>query len=572
MRDLMMVVKVTFVEKRDIVLSIIFGFIGGISAIGLFALSGYLIAKSALTPPIYTLMILVSSVKLLGIISAISRYGERYFSHRGTFTMLSHLRVKFYDRLEPLAPSIFHKFRSGDLLARIVGDVEALQNFFLRVLYPPIVSLLVFLCTIFFTMFYSFEIALILFSGFVLITFIIPAILSLRQRKVESKLRESRGALSTELSEFLFGFRDLKIYQKLDEKEQKLRQSASTYLKEQKQVSKYNLFSEISHTFLALFISFTVLGVGAYLVSVGELDGIFLAMLVLISLTAFENTAAMSVFPSYLEDSRQAAERLENVVGMEREQANLQEEKEELVLTASPNIRLAGVSFRFPDEVRDTLFNISLTLPPQSKTAIVGPSGSGKSTLMQLLLKIYTVDQGDILINNQSINQLSEESIWKNTNVVLQKNHFFYGTIRDNLLIAGNDLTDEEMSSALEKVNLSHFTLNDQVLEKGENLSGGEQQRLAIARALLKKAPVWYLDEPTSSLDSITEKQIYNYLFEEAKNDTVVIISHRLTGLERMDQIIVMDSGEIVEQGTFDELMKKKGYFYKMKKIEQSVF
>ena len=572
MRDLMMVVKVTFVEKRDIVLSIIFGFIGGISAIGLFALSGYLIAKSALTPPIYTLMILVSSVKLLGIISAISRYGERYFSHRGTFTMLSHLRVKFYDRLEPLAPSIFHKFRSGDLLARIVGDVEALQNFFLRVLYPPIVSLLVFLCTIFFTMFYSFEIALILFSGFVLIIFIIPAILSLRQRKVESKLRESRGALSTELSEFLFGFRDLKIYQKLDEKEQKLRQSASTYLKEQKQVSKYNLFSEISHTFLALFISFTVLGVGAYLVSVGELDGIFLAMLVLISLTAFENTAAMSVFPSYLEDSRQAAERLENVVGMEREQANLQEEKEELVLTASPNIRLAGVSFRFPDEVRDTLFNISLTLPPQSKTAIVGPSGSGKSTLMQLLLKIYTVDQGDILINNQSINQLSEESIWKNTNVVLQKNHFFYGTIRDNLLIAGNDLTDEEMSSALEKVNLSHFTLNDQVLEKGENLSGGEQQRLAIARALLKKAPVWYLDEPTSSLDSITEKQIYNYLFEEAKNDTVVIISHRLTELERMDQIIVMDSGEIVEQGTFDELMKKKGYFYKMKKIEQSVF
>lgn len=571
MRDLLMVIKVTFIEKRDIVLSIIFGFIAGISAIGLFALSGYLIAKSALTPPIYTLMILVSSVKLLGIISAISRYGERYYSHRGTFTMLSHLRVKFYERLEPLAPSIFHKFRSGDLLARIVGDVEALQNFFLRVLYPPIVSLLVFLCTIFFTMFYSFEIALILFSGFVLITFIIPAILSLRQRKVESKLRESRGALSTELSEFLFGFRDLKIYQKLDEKEQRLRQSASTYLKEQKQVSTYNLFSEISHTFLTLFISFTVLGVGAYLVSVGELDGIFLAMLVLISLTAFENTATMSVFPSYLEDSRQAAERLENVVGMEREQANLQEEKEDLVLTASPNIRLAGVFFRFPDEIRDTLFNISLTLPPQSKTAIVGPSGSGKSTLMQLLLKIYTADQGDILINNQSINQLSEESIWKNTNVVLQKNHFFYGTIRDNLLIAGNDLTDEEMSSALEKVNLSHFSLDDQVLEKGENLSGGEQQRLAIARALLKKAPIWYLDEPTSSLDSITEKQIYNYLFEEAKNDTVVIISHRLTGLERMDQIIVMDSGEIVEQGTFDELMKKKGYFYKMKKIEQSV-
>lgn len=155
MRDLITITKVMFVEKRDIVISILCGFIAGITAIGLFALSGYLISKSALVPPIYTLMILVASVKILGIISALSRYGERYFSHRGTFTMLSNLRVSFYERLEPLAPTIFHKYRSGDLLSRIVGDVETLQNFFLRVFYPPIVLLLVFLCTIFFTVFFQ---------------------------------------------------------------------------------------------------------------------------------------------------------------------------------------------------------------------------------------------------------------------------------------------------------------------------------------------------------------------------------------------------------------------------------
>lgn len=332
------------------------------------------------------------------------------------------------------------------------------------------------------------------------------------------------------------------------------------------------MLSESANTFLSLVVSVTVLAFGAYLVATEQLDGIFLAMLVMVSLTAFENTTSMSVFPSYLEDSRQAATRLNNVVRTEQEYETPKKSKEKLSITKSPYIRVNEVSFAFPDETRDTLSDISFTLPPGSKTAVVGPSGSGKSTLMQLLLQMYPVNQGEIYINNQSLNSLSQESIWKNTNVVLQKNHFFYGTIRQNLMFAKNGLTDEEMKNILEKVKLSHFTLNDQVLEKGENLSGGEKQRLAIARVLLKKAPIWLLDEPTSSIDALTEKYIYNYLFKEAKKDTVVLISHRLTGLESMDQIIVMESGRIVEVGTFDELMEKKGYFYEMKQIEQSVF
>ncbi|MFD1169133.1 thiol reductant ABC exporter subunit CydC [Oceanobacillus caeni] len=572
MKELITITKVMFVEKRDIIISILCGFIAGTTAIGLFALSGYLISKSALVPPIYTLMILVASVKMLGIISALSRYGERYFSHRGTFTMLSHLRVSFYERLEPLVPSIFQRYRSGDLLSRIVGDVETLQNFFLRVFYPPIVLMFVFLSTIFFTAFFSIEVTLIILVGFISTTFIFPAIIAFKQRKVERRVRESRGELSTEISEFLFGFRDLKIYQKLEIKESRLRHSADVYLKEQEHESVHNLLSESSNTFLSLVVSFTVLVFGAYLVATEQLDGIFLAMLVIVSLTAFENTTSMSVFPSYLEDSRQAATRLNNVVRTEQEQESSKDNKEKLSITKSPYIRVNEVSFAFPDETRDTLSDISFTLPPGSKTAIVGPSGSGKSTLMQLLLQMYPVNQGEIYMNNQSLNSLSQESIWKNTNVVLQKNHFFYGTIRENLMIAKNGLTDEEMENILEKVKLNHFTLNDQVLEKGENLSGGEKQRLAIARVLLKKAPIWLLDEPTSSIDALTEKYIYNYLFKEAKEDTVVLISHRLTGLESMDQIIVMESGRIVEVGTFDELMEKKGYFYEMKQIEQSVF
>ena len=192
--------------------------------------------------------------------------------------------------------------------------------------------------------------------------------------------------------------------------------------------------------------------------------------------------------------------------------------------------------------------------------------------MLQLLLKFYPPNQGQIYFNNDQIDHITQESIWKNTNVVLQENHFFYGTIRDNLQLAKDGLSDAEMEDMLEKVKLGHFSLNDQVLEKGENLSGGEKQRLAICRVMLKKAPLWLLDEPTSSIDALTEASIFDHLFDIAKEDTVILVSHRLTGLEKLDQIIVMDHGTIVESGTFEELMDKKGYFYEMKQIEQSVF
>ncbi|MFC4024619.1 thiol reductant ABC exporter subunit CydC [Oceanobacillus longus] len=570
MKGLKSVILVLLKEKKDIVLSIICGVIAGITAVGLFSSSGYLISQAALAPPIYTLMVLVAVVKLLGIISALSRYGERYYSHRGTFTMLGNLRVSFYEKLEPLAPAIFQKYRSGDLLSRIVGDVETLQNYFLRVFYPPIVIVLVFLVTIFFTTFLSIETAFILVVGLLLTTFVVPALFGYGQRKVDRKVRQQRGKLSTDVTEFLYGFRDLKIYQQVYDKEKDLIQSSNNYVEEQERESIHHLFSESVNTFISLLVSVTVLAVGAYLVTEGQLDGIFLALLVMISLTVFENTTAMAAYPSHLQDSRQAVARLDTVV---KEEDQLpQNQTETMEQGIAPSIEFKNVSFSFPGESGDTLKDISLNLPAGSKTAIVGPSGSGKSTIIQLLLKIYPVRNGDIYFNNQSFLQATQESVWENANVVLQSNHFFYGTIRENLELAKDGLSDVEMKEILRNVELSHLDLDDQVLEKGGNLSGGEKQRLAIARVMARKAPFWLLDEPTSSIDVITASKLYQNLFEVAKDDTVILISHRLTGLEKMDQIIVMEQGTIIESGTYEELMNQKGYFQQMKEIEKSVF
>lgn len=570
MKDLLFITKLTLTEKKDLFLSILFGFITGIATVSLFASSGYLISKAALAPPIYTLTVFIACIKLLGFISAGSRYGERYFSHRATFNILSRLRVSFFEKLEPLVPAIFLKYRSGDLLSRIVGDVETLQNFFLRVFYPPIVSTLIFLWTIFFTSFFSFYIALVLCIGLIFTTVLIPAYFAFRLKKVERHVRQSRGNLSTEVTEFFYGFRDLKIYQQLEHKQEKLTQRSDAYLKEQEREAIHNLFSQSVNTFVSLIVSWIILLLGVYFVAGGQLDGIFLAMLVMISLTVFEHAAPMAAFPSYLEDSRQAAARLSDVTHQDPSvKTSDEKEMKELPGQQAPSIVMENVTFQLFGEI---LKNVSITFPAGSKTAIVGPSGSGKSTLLALLLKIYKNYQGVIRINGIPVDQLDEESLWKNANVILQDNHFFYGTVRDNLMIAKDVVDDEDLEDVLKKVKLDYLSLADPLLERGGNLSGGEKQRLAIARVLLKKAPLWILDEPTSFLDALTEQSIYHHLFEAAKNDTVILVSHRLAGLENMDQIIVMDEGAIVEAGTYKELMNKKGYFYQMKQIEQSVF
>ncbi|MDR9796293.1 thiol reductant ABC exporter subunit CydC [Aeribacillus pallidus] len=570
MKDLLFITKLTLTEKKDLFLSILFGFITGIATVSLFASSGYLISKAALAPPIYTLTVFIACIKLLGFISAGSRYGERYFSHRATFNILSRLRVSFFEKLEPLVPAIFLKYRSGDLLSRIVGDVETLQNFFLRVFYPPIVSTLIFLWTIFFTSFFSFYIALVLCIGLIFTTVLIPAYFAFRLKKVERHVRQSRGNLSTEVTEFFYGFRDLKIYQQLEHKQEKLTQRSDAYLKEQEREAIHNLFSQSVNTFVSLIVSWFILLLGVYFVAGGQLDGIFLAMFVMISLTVFEHAAPMAAFPSYLEDSRQAAARLSDATHQDPSvKTSDQKEMKELPGQQAPSIVMENITFQLFSEI---LKNVSITFPAGSKTAIVGPSGSGKSTLLALLLKIYKNYQGEIRINGIPIDQLDDESLWKNTNVILQDNHFFYGTVRDNLMIARDAVLDEDLEDVLKKVKLDYLSLADPLLERGGNLSGGEKQRLAIARVLLKKAPLWILDEPTSFLDALTEQSIYHHLFEAAKNDTVILVSHRLAGLENMDQIIVMDEGAIVEAGTYKELMNKKGYFYQMKQIEQSVF
>ncbi|MGX1830875.1 thiol reductant ABC exporter subunit CydC [Paenibacillus taichungensis] len=571
MNELVILSKAMIQQRKDIIFSILGGFIAGIAGVALFSASGYLISQTVFAPPLYTLIVLTSLVKLLGLLRAASRYGERLYSHRATFSMLSRMRTSFFARLIPLMPGILNKKRSGDLLARIVGDVESLQHYFLRVAYPPIIVVMVFLATVLFTSAFSFWIAVLFVVGMLTTTLVVPGIVLLGQRKIHGHVREQRAVLSTEVTEVLYGFRDLKVYGQLAQREQQLQQASAALTVQQQRAAGHLLRGQSMHALVTFLISWGVLTLGAYLIINGALAGVFLAMLVMASLTVFEEAAAMATLPLYKQDSEHAAKRLTETIQTSDRQSVSRRPEGALSGNQAVSLDLTDVTFQYEGEWRPALKDITLHILPGSKTAIVGPSGSGKSTIIELLLKLRTPTTGEIRLNDISVKELDEASIWQKANVVLQQSHFFRGTIRDNLLLNDEEHSDEQLVDVLEKVQLPNISLTDVVYEKGENLSDGEKQRLALARAMLRKGRLWLLDEPTSSMDYVTEERVMKHLYAQAAEDTLLLICHRLTGLEEMDRIVVMEQGRVVEAGSFADLMEQKGYFYEMKKIERQM-
>lgn len=551
-------------ERKAVLLSIVLGAVGGITAVGLFAMSGFIISEAALKPPLYFILLLAACLKLFGFVKSVSRYFERIISHEATLTILNNLRMNFYDHLERLAPRIFTKYRSGDLLARIVGDVETLQNFFLRVFYPPIVTAIVFLTTILFTMFYSGWIAFVILISLVLTTVIIPPLLMNSHAKVGMAKLKKRGELSTEATEFLYGYRDLALSHKLHEQAEELMAISDDYAEEQAREGRMIIRDQAINAFIAMLTVAGVLILGSYFVTTGQLNGLFLAMLVLMTLTVFDFAIPMALVPTFKKESEQAMARLEEVV---TEPLWKESDVGTLVKKQPFSLAMQEVSFNYADTA--TLKDINFVVPQGTRAAIVGPSGSGKSTIMQLLLDMYSVEKGIIRIAGQPLEEIKSEDLWSKVTVLLQQNHFFYGTVRENLIIAKRDATDDELREVLDEMELD-FDLDQHVDEKGENLSGGEKQRLALARMWLKDTSVWLLDEPFSALDPSTARKLHEKLMKKTVGKTVLLVSHRLVGLEEMDQILVMEDGKLVQAGQPEELMEQQGLYMTLKEIERN--
>jgi len=609
MKELLYLLKLMIVEKKQILIAVLLGFIAAISSIGLMGTGGYLISQAALHPPLHALTMTIVTVRFFGLARAGSRYLERYISHKATFSILGRLRVFFYDKIEPLAPALFMNYRSGDLLSRAVADVDSLQYFFLRVLYPPLVMIVVFLATGYLLLIFSWELAVALMFGLLLVGLLVPIVIFYFTKNNGYQLRQKRAEFSDKTTEFMFGFVDLKMNGQLNNRVNEIDLISDSLIIAQNRNSIMAAAGESVALIGSFLTAWLVLLLGVVLVEAGQINGVFLALLVLATLTVFETTIPIASMPTHIDESRVAAKRLFAITDSNSEQlvsdnmhnnitdsncdnilsynivsdniasANFVTDNNgvKVMLTAKDmlqadiDIEFRNVTFAYPNAQRLALKGINLTISPGKKVAIIGPSGSGKSSILNLLLKFYTTFQGQIYLGGKEIRQYSDEEVRLLFGVVAQANHFFNATVRANLLLAKRSATDEELLKALHQVSLGHVQLDEVISEKGISLSGGERQRLAIARMILKNAPILLLDEPTTGLDALTEKEVLSALSPVMNNKTVIYITHRLVGLENMDEIVVVNKGTIIEQGNYIELLENKGYFYQLKQLEKEI-
>lgn len=568
MKDAKPIIKLMLEEKKGVLLAAFLGFLAAGASVGLLASSGYLISSAALQPPLYTLTATIVMVRFFGLLRAGSRYGERYFSHKSTFTILSHIRTHYFDRVVANIPGMFRTHRSGDLLSRITGDVENLQFFFLRVVYPPVVMLLVFMATIVFASLYSMTAAFLLVVGFLLTGVVIPAWFALKNRHSSTNVRSKRGELATEVTEWMNGFRELKMNGQASGKAVDVHHFSQLYTTEQEKEQQELRGNESVNVLTGLMITWLLTFFVSLEVQNGELDGVWLAALILISLSVFESANPMASFPKNAETSRQSAERLNLTQSGKSGDSN---EPTSAPLNGIQAVQCDTCDFTYPGNERKSLEQISLELNAGTRTAIVGASGSGKTTLMHLLLGIYAPQSGRVLINGTTFEKVNLDDYWSKCRFSLQENDFYYGSVRENLQLADSTVDDKTMQEALEAMVLDHFMLDDIIEEEAKNLSGGERQRLALARAWLQQAPFWVLDEPLSALDMSTCDQIMSKVLLKSRDDIFLLITHQLRGLEEMDQIIVMDKGRIVEKGSYAELVAAESWFCEMLAIEDEL-
>lgn len=538
--------------------------------VGLMVTSALLIATAALHPSIAELSVAIVGVRFFGVARAAFRYLERYVSHDATFRILSQMRVWFYRQLEPLAPAQLQSWQSGELFSAIVGDVETLKDFYLRVIAPPVVAFLILIAMLLFLKSFSSDLMVLLISAFVAAGILLPMAVRYINRDSAHQLVAARTELKAYLVDTVNGMAELAAFDRKQQQLEAIYQLNGKVLGLQGRVATVNSVSDAAGNLIMNGTLWLALCLVIPLVYSGQIEGVYLAAIVLGIQSSFEAVLPLPIAMHYWHESLAAARRLFQIV----ETPAALKSTSSLILPPTAAVAVQHLSFEY-DSWGTVLQDISFNLPVGKRIAIVGPSGAGKSTIVNLLLRFWEFEHGAILMGGQDYRNLDSEAIRQMFSVVSQQTHIFNATVRDNLLIAHPEASEQELARAIQDAALEEFIhslpqgLDTAVGHNGQALSGGQRQRIAIARALLKNAPILLLDEPTVGLDAVTEQQIMQAVQKIMQGRTTLLISHSLTGLESMDEILVLDQGMIVERGTFAELINKQGLFAQLRKFQK---
>ena len=583
-RTTLRLMKLIAPQKWQVAASVLLGFLTIASGVGLMSASAYIISAAALGPSIAELQLAIVGVRAFGISRGVFRYLERYISHQVTFRTLARLRTWFYQSLEPLAPARLLAYRSGDLLARILGDIETLEGFYVRTVAPPLVALLVALAVGLLLASFDWIFAWVLWVFLLAGGALLPWAVRRMGRETGGELVRRRAALQTSLVDYIQGIPDLVAYNQerrvLDHISALDRSLASSQVR----MARIDALGSSLGNFLAHSCMWAILVLAIPMVDTGEMAGVYLAVVILAALTSFEAVLPLPTTAQYLESNLQAANRLFELVDAEPE---VHDPPSPSPLPETFDLEVQGLYFRYPQGAGApsgatraspwVLEDLDFSLPQGKRLAIVGPSGAGKSTLVSLLLHFWEYESGRIMLGGAELREFGGEGVRARMAVVSQNTYLFSASVRDNLRIANPTASQDQIVEAARQAQLHEFIVSlpdgydTRIGEHGASLSGGERQRLAIARALLRAAPILILDEPTANLDALTERAIMGNIERLMEARTSLLITHRLVGMETMDEILVLDQGRVVARGTHADLLAGDSSYRRMWELQNQL-
>ena len=547
------------------VLGTLSGLLAVASAVGLLALSGWFISAAAYagltaaTAQLFNFFHPGIGIRLFAIGRTLARYVERIVSHDATFRILQSLRSWFYRHLEPLAPSRLMDFRSGDILNRIVADIDALDNLYLRVFSPSVIALTMSVLVVGFLWLFCPVISMVTALFLSIAGFWVPLMAMRLGEGCGHDLAQHLSDLRIRIVEGLQGMPELLVFGAHHRHLDTVKQSSRALLKSQLRMSQILGLSQALMTLLSGLAVLATLYLVVILVNRNVLDGAGMALVTLAVLASFEAVFPLPAAYQYLGRTREAGRRLLEIV----------DSKPEVIFPGQSvtrprhfGVRFENICFRYNQKAGWALRDVDFKIHPGRRVAVIGETGSGKSTLIHLLVRFRDPDAGCIQIGGVDVRNFGESDLRRHISVAAQQPHMFNATLRENLLMARPGAGEDELRDALNFAQLLNFVsalpdgLDTWIGEAAKLLSGGQARRVAVARAILHDGPLWVLDEPTEGLDPVTEGRMMAAIKAQTAGRSLLLITHRLIDLHWMDYIVMLDKGRVVAQGTHEELLR----------------